>query len=152
MTIRTKAALKAFFETNDTPSESNFIDLIDTLAELTSGEWQDYGGTSTIVGWSSYTIKKIYFRTISDIVFIQFEISGTSDDTVATFTLPHAALMSLNLAASFRATDDDTNIDWGFLLVANGSSTVTLYKDVTQVAAGTASGGKSCVGEFWYEK
>lgn len=38
MTIRTKTVLKGYFETNDIPTESNFIDLIDTLHEtLTDG-------------------------------------------------------------------------------------------------------------------
>ena len=52
--------------------------LMKTLDMVTSVAWTDYSATSTIVGWSSYTTKSIFYKKIGKLVFVQFVISGVA--------------------------------------------------------------------------
>lgn len=63
-------------------SQPAFADLSDYTA------WTDYSGTSTIVGWSSTTIKLIRYLKWGKTVFVEFYITGTSNATTTSFTLP----------------------------------------------------------------
>jgi hypothetical protein len=51
-------------------------------------DWVDYSATSTIVGWSSFTAKKIRYRVVGKLVFVTAQLTGTSNSTTTSFTLP----------------------------------------------------------------
>jgi len=150
MTIQTKTVLKSYFETNDTPSESNFVDLIDTLAELTDEGWKDYSTGSTVVGWSSYSNLEIYYREIGPIVFVQFDVIGTSNSTTTSFTVPYTHQSSINLRGFIRSQDAGV-YDIGYFYLTTSSLSVLFYKDAG-VGGWTSTGSKSIQGQFWYEK
>jgi hypothetical protein len=110
--------------------------------------WTDYSGTSTITGWSSFTIKEIGYKKIGNLVFVKFRLIGTSDVTNANFTLPLTGEGDINGACWGRdnggtraptlfyvdGSIPDVDIWWG------GSAT-----------GFTASGTKEAAGHFWYE-
>lgn len=52
--------------------------------------WVDYTATSTIVGWSSFTTQYIGYAIIGKTAFLTFVLSGTSNSTATTFTIPSA--------------------------------------------------------------
>jgi len=109
--------------------------------------WTDYSGTSTIDGWSSYTTKEIEYKKIGDMVFVSFRIVGTSDETFATFTLPHAEAQSGNPINTILTQDDST---WAIGYISVGGSTATCYQDSAS-GGFTASGTKGIYGQFFYE-
>jgi len=55
-------------------------------------DWTDYSATSTIVGWSSYTTKKIYYSKIGKTLFVLVDISGTSNSISTNITLPYTSI------------------------------------------------------------
>lgn len=127
-----------------------------TFFEVTSGGdvqtdgWTSYGATSTVTGWSSTTTKSIYYKRLGKTVFVYFAISGTSNATSVSFTLPFNNNSNIALHGIYRAQDNGAAFAAAYLTMAAGSGTVTLYKD----AAGsvwTASGTKVVYGHFVYQ-
>jgi len=114
------------------------------------GVWADYGATSTIVGWSSFTTKQIYIKKIGKTVFVSVYLDGTSNDTVATFTLPYAISTGSNVNGTMGQGYDN-----GITLTSPGlfygvDSTVTVCKTFV-AGAWTNVNEKMFILNFWYE-
>lgn len=109
--------------------------------------WTNYFSSATKVGWSSYTASNMYYKKVGNLVFVTFEISGTSNSTSTTVTLPHAVNKAIDFTLRVQNNGTFTH---GTGVVSAGGSTVTFYR--TPGGAGwTASGTKSLYGQFFYE-
>jgi hypothetical protein len=113
----------------------------------------DYFSSSTIVGWSGAS-GVILYRKLGKQVHIWFTLTGTSNSTGVTFTLPYANQSDI-YKDMFVATG--YIIDNGVLLttagavnVLNGTSTAICQIDMGN-GGWTASGTKKVVGQFTYE-
>lgn len=116
---------------------------------LSSSMWIDYSTTSTIIGWSSFTTKYLNYTIIGKVMYVHFDLQGTSNSTTSSFTLPINSVAFLDVA-SMRAGDNGVFLSTpGLIEMGSGSSTVTLYT-APSGATWTASGTKSCFGEFFY--
>lgn len=122
---------------------------IPNSADFYSTQWTDYSDTSTIVGWSSYTTKEIWYKKIGNLVFVQFHISGTSDAGDASFTLPYSQQGNLQMNLVIRVKNSGT-IQIGLAILPISSSTLSCYANLTG-AGFTSSGDKYILGQFWYE-
>jgi len=151
MTIQTKTVLKSYFETNDTPSQSNFVDLIDTMAALDSDDWKDYSTGSSVNGWSSFTNKDVWYRAIEDIIFVQFDFQGTSNDTVVNFTVPFTQQSNVDLYGITRGLDNAGSGHIGVSILGASATVVNCYVSGA-LGAWTNTGVKKCAGQFWYKK
>ena len=128
---------------------------IKSLDMVTSVPWTDYSGTTTIDGWSSTTAKVVLYKKIGKLVFCQFAIQGTSDDTIAFFSLPWNADNISGHGQSFQVLvygiDDGTSLTAPARLdIDPGSNVFDVYKDLA-ASAWTNNGTKGIRGEFWYE-
>lgn len=114
--------------------------------------WTDYGVTSTIVGWSSFSIKSIFYKKIGKLVFVTFYIYGVSNSTAVTFTLPYTSKNdALNYMAAIQAFDNSVTLTTpGRMRLPNNSNIVTCYSNFAS-AVWTASNDKAVIGQFWYE-
>lgn len=117
-----------------------------------SSAWIDYSATSTIVGWSSFTDKNIYYRIINDHCFVQFGLSGTSNSTLITFTLPFNNTSGFDMfAPSGYSANNSANVTTpGRLALGNASNVVNSYRDMGFLAW-NASGIKAIVGQFSFK-
>jgi hypothetical protein len=119
--------------------------------DLYSVPWTDYSGTSTIVGWSSFTTKKIYYKKIGKLVFVDYNLDGTSDNTALTFTLPYATSTLLPDPTSIIVWAMNNGVaNTGYVRIPANSSTVTFYRDVLG-NTWTAANRKYVLGQFFYE-
>lgn len=119
------------------------------ITHLIVGGLQDYSALSTIVGWVSYTVKVIEYVKIGKLVTVWFTISGVSDATGASFTLPFASANTLSVQFSIRTLDNSVTWATGLGALASGASLVNLYPS----AAGgnwTAANDKYAYGQFSY--
>jgi len=116
------------------------------------GVWADYFATSTIVGWSSFTDSYIYTKKIGKTVFVRYLLSGTSNSTTTTFTVPYNSI-TFSLFAHGYTTDAGTPTTTGGLLtLAANDTVVTCYKTMAGVATDwTNNGTKTVAGQFCYE-
>lgn len=116
--------------------------------------WSDYSNTSTITGWSSFTVKNIRYKRVANTVFVQFAVSGTSNSTNIAMTLPYAntSQMSDFYMAGGHCTDNTVGQSTPCCLrFTTGTSTLNVYKDMSTAVSWTASGTKTVYGQFWYE-
>jgi hypothetical protein len=115
------------------------------------GAWTSYSDTSTIVGWGSHSAKQIYYKKIGKLVFVKFYLSGVSDSTTVTFTLPHSVASNPVTQFLCRVYDNSAGrADPGYGVISG--NTVTIYKSLASFSADfTASGNKFVIGQFFYE-
>ena len=127
---------------------------ISATGEIANTVWTDYSSTSTVTGWSSYTTKTIKYKRVGNLVFVQFYIDGTSSSTISSFTVPYS------IASGFTDfyTGGGLARDNGVFLtspcgirIANGVSTISIYRDPSSQTAWVSSGTKTALGQFWYE-
>jgi hypothetical protein len=125
---------------------------IDSAGDVFSEDWTDYSATSTVVGWSSTTIKLIYYKRIGKLVFVAFDINGTSDSATATFTLPHTSAGPFTqLNGILVRNNGTTSTTPGRITILNGGVTCQAGLNMSNAAGFTASGEKRILGQFWYE-
>lgn len=122
-----------------------------TTADIYTTGFTDYSASSTIVGWSSFTLKKIFYKKVGRTVFVWYVLSGTSNSTSASFTVPVATSADFNVNSSTGPVADNGASQ------ANGYSSISTSTP-TQVdlirsagTAWTASGTKTVTGQFMYE-
>ena len=122
-------------------------------ASLTfGGAWTDYAGTSTIVGWSSFTSnrKYIFYKVIDKTLFCAFHLEGTSNSTTTTFTLPNTlagfSVVDFSSWNTYCYNNNASDTTPGLTRVNNGSSTVTVYRGLG--GSWTGSGTKIIAGNF----
>jgi hypothetical protein len=116
------------------------------------GVWTDWSDNSTITGWSSYTQKEIFYQRMGDLVFVSFNILGTSNATSANFTLPFTASSDMTLyTTTIRARDNGTD-DLGYAHINGGASTLGGAPSPTAATtAWTASGDKLLRGSLIFK-
>ncbi len=121
--------------------------------DISTVQWVDYGGTSTIVGWSGTPTANIWYKKIGNLVFVMFAISGTSNSTSTTFSLPYTSVNSTGARVTVSGRGMD-NGSWllnpAMIYMEPNLSVLTVYKDLG-ANGWTASGNKQVHGQFWYE-
>ena len=111
----------------------------------------DYSSTSTIVGFSSLTVNNILYKKIGKTIFVYFTISGVSNSSSFSFTLPYVVNSSVKWTfAPILNVMDNSNFQTlpCHLFIDTSSSTVLLY---TNSGSWTASNTKQACGSFFYE-
>jgi hypothetical protein len=116
------------------------------------GAWVDYSSTSTVTGWSAGLTKKIYYKIVEKVVFVDFYITGTSNDYMASFTIPHTPAHSLRIACHTMVFLDDNTTTYAIGYAANSgaNATIDLYQSATVGGPWTDSGIKTVQGQFFY--
>ena len=115
----------------------------------TVARWTDYSAKSTIVGWSSFTLKYLSYCRIGNIVFVAFRLTGINNSHSVTFTLPYTSAAGGQSQILGRARDNGGTVASCYGTLDDTGSTVTMYSTVTG-ATWTDSGTKACEGQFWY--
>lgn len=124
-----------------------------STGDIYNTAWTDYGGTSTVTGWSSTSTKVINYKRVGNLVFVGFYINGTSDSVNTSFTLP---ITSSNTSIDFggameTAYDNSVNLTVATRVSMDPNGTlVAMYTDMA-TGVWTASGTKIVRGSFWYE-
>jgi hypothetical protein len=114
------------------------------------GVLADYFASSTINGWAAGKTGFINCKKIGTTVFVNFYITGTSDSTSVTFTVPYT-LASTATANPIMAIDNGSAVanPLAYATSTDGT-TITCY---TTLGGGgwTSSGTKTVRGQFFYE-
>lgn len=114
--------------------------------------WIDYSTTSTVVGWSGTPNKNIWYKIVGNTVYCRFKIFGTSNSSVATFTLPSVASASMpSLYVPIRVQNQGTFANGnGVILITPSSGTFQCYS-LNNLTVFQSSNSKSIEGEFFYQ-
>ena len=122
------------------------VDLSDQMESSVNGTLTAYGETSTIVGWGSFVNKIITVRKVGKMVFVAWKLSGVSNSSEVTFTLPYNSRIP---ALMILVWGIDNGIPaFGYAQITN--NLVTVYKNPA-AELWTASGIKYSYGELFYD-
>lgn len=121
-------------------------------AKLASTSWIDYSATSTVVGWSSFVDKKIFYKIIDNMCFVFFGIDGISNTTTITFTLPVTNTSGFLIFAngSYHRNNSLPSVNPPRIQLANASNEVVIFRDLLG-SAWTASSSKTVTGQFSFK-
>ena len=109
----------------------------------------DYSAISTITGWSSFTTKKIYYKKIGKMVFVSFDLRGTSNSTVSNFTLPFISVNNGLKVTSVCQIMDNGTLAFGMQEIQPNTSNVGIFPSASG-GNWVASGDKYCIGQLWF--
>ncbi len=104
------------------------IPVSDGGTNYTGGAFTSF--TSTLSGWAATPTQTITYLAIGKLVIVEIRITGTSNSTSTTFTIPVACQGIMG--AIVKGTNNSTGINC-YLSLTNGSTTVTAFPS----AAGT---------------
>ena len=123
---------------------------ITSAGDIYSDAWTDISGTSTIVGWSSFTTKLIQYKRIGKLVFVKYELVGTSNSVLADFTLPFTNNSQVDVEAACLIRDNGSAFA---MSRANMPASDTRMFCYPTPAAGnwTNTGTKDCRGQFFFQ-
>ena len=113
------------------------------------GNWVDYSATSTIVGWSSFTTKKIRYSVLNKQIYVLVELQGTSNSTTTSFTLPTANNNQI-YTLSYALVINNGVVEVGGVEIPLSSSTVTCTRTLGN-PTWTNSGSKRVYAQIFYE-
>ncbi|MBE3122202.1 MAG: hypothetical protein IMZ58_08370 [Thermoplasmata archaeon] len=119
--------------------------VLNVVGNIYTADWVDYAASSTIVGWSSKTAH-IYVYKLGKTVHVVYDITGTSDATTVSFTLPYVCSSGVS-NYSINTSVDNSVSSVGLVLMF--SSTATFYS-AAPAEAWTDSGTKAIRGQFTY--
>jgi hypothetical protein len=117
--------------------------------------WIDFSEQSTIVGWSSYTVRRYRYKVVGNIVYVTLQFDGTSNSTSTTFTLPYIP-KATGQAIAVVTVDNGVAAITGRFLIAASDATVICSRpqsasNLSPTQTWTASGNKVILGQFFYE-
>ena len=127
------------------PSQNAVFDALALKTDKT--DLVDYSATSTIIGWSSFTQKKIFYKILDDVMIVYFNLEGTSNASNISFTIPQNASEFSFLLSAYIINNGLASNNPGRIGSASGSNVVTIQRD-GQNTAFTASGVKRCSGQI----
>jgi len=87
----------------------------------------DYSAISTVVGWTSTTIKEIFYKVIDDLVMVTVSIDGTSNNTLTSITLPFNAAKTSFSKSSFLRNNGAVSASAGLIVINEGTNVLTFY-------------------------
>lgn len=138
--------------TDKAPSQNAVFDALALKVDKTS--WVDWTASLGVTGFSSTTILFSQYKVVdNDIVLFEAEVTGTSNATGFTITLPFAlsnTLFTGNMAYIPYIVNNGTAAA-GTAVIAVGSTTLTIYRDVIS-SVFTASGTKAVRLQIFYRK
>lgn len=124
--------------------------ILNPLGNVYTTAWYDYSATSTVVGWTSFTAKQIYIKKLGKLVFVEFNIAGTSDATTVTFTIPYTSSALDRCTCAFTVDSGTATTTGGKVYLDASTATVGIFLDM-RGTAWTNSGTKKVTGQLFYE-
>lgn len=122
------------------------------LNPLNMFTWVDYSATSTVVGFSSTTIKVVKYCKIGSTVFWRCELDGTSNSTSLTFTLPYENVGNSGGCMSLgRVCNNGSGLAGAGMAIIGVSSKIVNLRSTLTSAAWTAANRKFFYGSGFYE-
>jgi len=125
-----------------------YLEAVETL-----GRWIEYSDTSTITGWSAYTVKEIYYKRVGLLCNVLFHISGTSDAVGAYFTIPFTVTndpSTANIGHNAIPIADNGAAAIGFCYGNRNTTTIYCSPDADG-SNWTNSGTKTVKGGIWVQ-
>lgn len=124
---------------------------ISVVTDIYTAQWADYSALTTITGWSSFTVKHIYTKKIGKTVLVSYYLTGTSNATTTSFTLPYLSASGFQLFSNPAVAEDNGGTAVAGAVQLNASTQTAICYTNMSTGTWTNSGTKSVIGQFFYE-
>ncbi len=115
--------------------------------DIASVPWTDHSEVASITGWSSFTVKTIFYKRVGRRVDVWFYLRGESDNANVSFGMPWTNLDILQNRV-INVMNSGTN-DWGYCNMLVNGSAVNFFRTAAGLAW-TSSGEKYVIGHLTY--
>ena len=121
-------------------------DSLNVAGDIYTVALTNYSSTSTVSGWSGSPTISIWYKLVGKTLTVYYSITGTSNSTTASFTLPYTVNSSLTnpLQAMGAQVDNGVDLNGGNIALTGGSATVAMRR--LGGTNFTTSGTKTCIG------
>lgn len=129
-------------------------DSLNVVGDIYTTAWTDYSGSTTLAGFSSAATLLVTYKKIGKFVFVHFVISGTSNATTFTFTVPNA---SANASIPFHGVGTNVinntvaSATPAWIVMSANTNIIQIFRDGILGTTWTSSGLKQAAGQFFYE-
>lgn len=125
--------------------------ILDSGADFYTVSFTDYSGSTSLTGWAATPTVGLYYKRVGKLVYVWFNITGTSNSTSTSFTVPYTCNSSIGAFGVIRRVDNGT-AGWGNFGLGSSSTTVNVRADAsTGTTTWTNTGTKTIQGHFVYE-
>ena len=128
--------------------------IVGTDGDIYSSAWTEWGASSTVVGFSSFTEKLLGYKRIGKMVWFWFRFSGVSNANNLTFTVPYAAKNAdpwVRGALNWRYDNGSIAFALGDHWYLPINSTVVTCLKADSATGWTAANNKGAIGSGFYE-
>jgi len=118
-------------------------------------DWTDDAASNVVVGWNvanGADTEHVMYKVVDNIVFVKFNITGTSDSASTNFDVPYTAASDSTSTQAIIVAVDNGTVILGKCSLSAASATVNCYYGPSTSDTWTTSGTKSIYGEFFYAK
>lgn len=118
------------------------------------GCWLDWADNSTVLGWSYFTDKYLYYMDLGGVCLVQFKFSGASNSTTTSFTLPFVGEDFPGGYQNFDCISRNNGsyqLSGGLVRIASETTLVEAHKN-KGYGGWTGVGTKTIEGQFIYRK
>jgi len=114
--------------------------------------WIDFSQQSTIVGWSSTTTRRVFYKVFGKTVTVFFNITGTSNSATTTIQLPIRASSILvtylnSCYVTFNSTTGENGLS--FINTSSDATILSIFRNYTGAALSN-TGNKEVSGSVTY--
>lgn len=117
---------------------------IPELSIVNSVDRTDYSGSTTTVGWSSFTTKELEYKRIGDLFYVWFNFDGTTNNASCSFTLPVTNNADIIVSSWMFAYNNGVYAS-SWCSIAKSSTTVVCYPSIGAASNSWHSGGSQRV-------
>ncbi len=139
-----------YIDTVVTRKLTSLVDIVAT-SDIYTTAWTNYSATTDTAGFASGSTVVVYYKKVGKLVFVEYNVFGTSNSTTASFTLADTCANIVDVVSPVYGQDNTTAITTpGVAVISLNTRVVNFYKDYG-LGAWTASGTKQVHGQFFYQ-
>lgn len=139
--------------TGDAPVGKNcdFIGTQPTNIFNDGGKTVDYSATSTITGWSSFTVKQLNYAINGKVATVWFQIEGTSNSSTTSVTLPFTNVLSSKFRYCYGMSNGTALTAGAVAFINTNSNTISWYTNATVTTGLSNTGTKKVIGSIEFQ-
>lgn len=121
-------------------------------ADIYTTGWTDYSGTTSLTGFSATSTLKVFYKKLGKLVFLFWDITGTSNSALFSFTLPvtRSTDAGFNITGPIGAVNNTAALAGGIYQIASAGTSITFFTSGTG-GSWVASGVKASYGQCTYQ-
>lgn len=124
-----------------------------TSTDVYTEGWTDWSSTAAVTGWSSASVKKVFYKRYGKTVMLWWDLEGTSNSTSFSMTIPftRSTDSGFTMIGPIGAIDATAAVTTGPIWQINSAGTSIIFSKDALGTGWTNSGSKRAYGQCLYQ-